>query len=72
MPLYVSLELDFSQFLLAAKTIKLLYGHILESCQSIYSVLTDHRGDNVQKTRFCLIYNLQFNFSNAGIPREFD
>ena len=30
-----------------AKTIKLLYGHILESCQSIYSVLTDHRSDNV-------------------------
>ena len=29
MPLCVSLELNFSQFLLAAKTITLLYGHIL-------------------------------------------
>ena len=56
-PLNVSLELNFSQFLLVAKTIKLLYGHLLESCQSIYSVLIDHRSDNVQKTQFGLIHN---------------
>ena len=57
MPFYVSLELNFSQFLLVAKTLKLLYGHILERCQSIYSVLTDYRSDNVWKARFCLIHN---------------
>ena len=40
----------FSQFLLVAEMLKLLYmyGHILEICQSVYSVLNDHCSDNVQ------------------------
>ena len=78
MPLYVSLELNFTQFLLIAKTIKLLYGHILECCQRIYSILTDHRRkrgfvgyiiDNlIFRTQSCAGFPTEF----TGIPCEFD
>ena len=42
---------EFLSVLSAAKMLKLLYGYISESCQSIYSVSTNHHSDNMCRKR---------------------